>query len=127
MPERVAQATELWLEYEQGKAGSLATLRRLLHTLKGEAQILDLDHCGELAERAEALVDVLLRTGRATALTGDALLGSLEGMAMLAAHPCAEEAPDLGGLFGRLEAATEELRVNATSGSVKIEVLLNRK
>jgi len=46
---------------------------------------------------------------------------------MLAAHPCAEEAPDLGGLFGRLEAATEELRVNATSGSVKIEVLLNRK
>jgi len=26
--ERVAQATELWLEYEQGKTGSLATLRR---------------------------------------------------------------------------------------------------
>ena len=33
----------------------------------------------------------------------------------------------LGGLFGQLEAATVELRVNATCGSVNIEVLLDLK
>jgi two-component system chemotaxis sensor kinase CheA len=123
MPERVAQATELWLEYEQGKASSLATLRRLLHTLKGESHMLDLDPCGELAERAEALVDVLLRAGQATALTGDALLGSLEGLAILAADPYSEEAPELRGLFEQLTAATEELRANATTGPTKVEAV----
>ena len=123
MPERVAQATELWLEYEQGKAESLATLRRLLHTIKGESHMLDLDNCGELAERAEALVDVLLRVGQATALTGDALLGSLEGMAVLAADPHAQEAPELGGLYEQLEAAAEELRANATTASSRTEAV----
>ncbi|HEX6272702.1 MAG TPA: response regulator [Polyangiaceae bacterium] len=121
MPERVAQGTELWLDFEQGKTASLATLRRLLHTLKGEAHMLDLDQCGELAERAETLVDVLLRAGRPTPLTGDALLGALEGMAMLAADPYAEEKPDLTELVRQIQTATDELRANAATGAGPVE------
>jgi two-component system chemotaxis sensor kinase CheA len=121
MPERIAQATELWLDFEQGKTASLATLRRLLHTLKGEAHMLDLEQCGELAERAESLVDVLLRAGRATTLTGDAVLGALEGMAALAANPYAEEKPDLSGLLAQIQQAIAELEANAPKPPEHVE------
>ena len=33
IPDRIAEATELWLEYEQGRSDKLPVLRRLLHTL----------------------------------------------------------------------------------------------
>ena len=117
MPTRVAEATEHWLEFEQGKAGSLAVLRRLLHTLKGEALMLDLAHCGELAELAESLVDALLRVGQPTALTGDTLLGAFEGMAMLAsAQEENGELPPLDPLLEQLRAAIAELTALAASG-----------
>ena len=117
MPARVAEATEHWLEFEQGKAGSLAVLRRLLHTLKGEALMLDLAHCAELAELAESLVDALLRVGQPTALTGDTLLGAFEGMAMLAsAQEENGELPALDPLLEQLRAAIAELTALAASG-----------
>ncbi|WP_437590954.1 response regulator [Sorangium sp. So ce1000] len=92
MPDRVAQATDLWLGYEQGQGGNLQVLRRLLHTLKGEAHMLELAACGDLAELAEDVIDAVRGGARPTQLTGDSVLGALEGLGLLSASAGAEGA-----------------------------------
>jgi two-component system, chemotaxis family, sensor kinase CheA len=110
MPARVAEATELWLAFEEGRSDSLAVLRRLLHTIKGEAQMLELALCGELAEVAESLVEALRKAGgQPTPLTGDALLGGFEGMGLITASVASDEPVDLEVLFGQLRSAIAEL------------------
>lgn len=109
MPARVAEATELWLGFEQGSSESLAVLRRLLHTIKGEAHMLELGACAELAEVAESVVDSLRKTGEVTPLAGDALLGAFEAMGMVTALSGSEEEPDLTAVFSQLRAAIEDL------------------
>jgi two-component system chemotaxis sensor kinase CheA len=116
MPGRVAEATELWLSIEQGKSGDLATLRRLLHTIKGEAHMLEITQCGELAELAETVVEALRRAGEPTPLTGDALLGAFEAMGLVSAPASEEdEPPDLVPVLGTLRAAIEELEATANA------------
>ncbi|WP_437761543.1 response regulator [Sorangium sp. So ce281] len=109
MPDRVAQATDLWLGYEQGLSGNLQVLRRLLHTLKGEAHMLELAACGDLAELAEDVIDAVRGGARPTQLTGDSLLGALEGLGLLSASPDAEAAPELEIVKETLRAARAEL------------------
>ncbi len=109
MPTRVAEATELWLAVEQGNPQSLATLRRLLHTVKGEAHMLELETCGQLAELAESVVDALRRAGGPTTLTGDALLSAFEGIGMVSGEHELEDAKVLEPLYAQLRAAIAEL------------------
>lgn len=109
MPARVAEATELWLAVEQGNAQSLATLRRLLHTVKGEAHMLELEACGQLAELAESVVDALRRAGKPTPLTGDALLSAFEGIGMVSGEQELEDPSVLEPLYAQLRAALAEL------------------
>ncbi|WP_437715714.1 response regulator [Sorangium sp. So ce448] len=109
MPDRVAQATDLWLGYEQGQSGNLQVLRRLLHTLKGEAHMLELAACGDLAELAEDVIDAVRGGARPTQLTGDSLLGALEGLGLLSASPGGEAAPELEIVKETLRAARAEL------------------
>ncbi|WP_437336180.1 response regulator [Sorangium sp. So ce394] len=109
MPDRVAQATDLWLGFEQGQAGNLPVLRRLLHTLKGEAHMLELAACGDLAELTETVIDAVRGGARPTQLTGDSLLGALEALGLLSAS-AGEAAPlDLGPVQETLRAAHAEL------------------
>ncbi|WP_433933603.1 response regulator [Sorangium cellulosum] len=109
MPDRVAEATDLWLGYEQGHCGNLPVLRRLLHTLKGEAHMLELLPWGDLAELAESVIDALRGGGRPTQLTGDSLLGALEALGILSASAGEEAAPDLEGVRQTLRAARAAL------------------
>lgn len=112
MPDRVAQATDLWLGFEQGQGGNLQVLRRLLHTLKGEAHMLELAACGDLAELAEDVIDAVRGGARPTQLTGDSLLGALEGLGLLSASAGAEGAelaPELEIVKETLRAARAEL------------------
>jgi two-component system chemotaxis sensor kinase CheA len=109
MPARVAQATELWLGFEEGRQEKLPVLRRLLHTIKGEAQMLEQASCAELAERAEYLVEALRKAGEVTPLTGDALLGTLEAMAIASSEDAAEEPPDLEPVLAQIREAIIEL------------------
>src|SRR5262249_3025884 len=95
----VAEATELWLGYEEGKVGNLAGLRRLLHTVKGEAQMLGQAMCGGLAEQAESVVDLVRKVGEVPPLAGDALLGAFEGMGIVATPEAAEDPPDLEPIY----------------------------
>ena len=114
IPDRVAEGTELWLGYEQGKQESLPTLRRLLHTLKGEAHMLELAECGDLAELTEKVVDAVRASGDHTELTGDSVLGGLEAIAMATQVGGSEEAADFEGVKQNLRAAADELnRVEA--------------
>ncbi|WP_437288950.1 hybrid sensor histidine kinase/response regulator [Sorangium sp. So ce406] len=109
MPDRVAEATDLWLGYEQGHGGNLPVLRRLLHTLKGEAHMLELLPWGDLAELAESVIDALRGGGRPTQLTGDSLLGALEALGILSASAGEDAAPDLEGVRETLRAARAAL------------------
>lgn len=116
MPDRVAEATDLWLGYEQGQSQNLAVLRRLLHTLKGEAHMLDLSRCGDLTELTEAVVDAVYAHGGHTQLTGDSLLTAFEAMGLLSAGVGAEAEPDLDGVRQTLLAARDELAPRSASG-----------
>jgi two-component system, chemotaxis family, sensor kinase CheA len=107
-PNRVAEATELWLSFEQGESAKLPALRRLLHTLKGEAHVLQLAECAQLAELAESVVDQIRRSGEVTALSGDAVLGAFEAVSFLA-HGEREEELDLTEVTQSLRAAIAEL------------------
>ncbi|AGP32126.1 response regulator [Sorangium cellulosum] len=109
MPDRVAQATDLWLGFEQGQAGNLPVLRRLLHTLKGEAHMLELAACGDLAELTETVIDAVRGGARPTQLTGDSLLGALEALGLLSASAGEAAALDLGPVQETLRAAHAEL------------------
>jgi two-component system chemotaxis sensor kinase CheA len=109
MPERIAAATDLWLGFEEGKRQNLAALRRVLHTLKGEAHMLELAQCAELAEHAESVVDALRKTGEPSGLTGDALLGAFEGIGLASAAGPDDEPMDVSELVLQLKAAALEL------------------
>ena len=115
MPDRIAQATELWLGMEEGQAENLPVLRRLLHTLKGEAHMLELSVCGELAHLAESLVDAVHKGAPLGSLTGDAILGAFDGMSVVSSVDL-DEPPDVDPLLEQLHAALEELaRAEAAS------------
>ncbi len=108
-PERVAEATGLWLAVERGEIDRLPELRRLLHTIKGEAQMLGLEEPARILQLSEHLVDVMTRAGRQPVNAGDALLGGFEGIGLFAANIGSPEALDLQGVVDELQAAITEL------------------
>lgn len=110
MPARVAEATELWLGFEQGNANALPALRRLLHTVKGEAHMLELSQCAELAEGAESVVEALRKAAVCTPLTGDALLGAFEALGLVSV-PSEDDPPDIGEVLQTMRAAIEGLQL----------------
>ncbi|MGK3990324.1 response regulator [Sorangium sp. So ce136] len=122
MPDRVAQATDLWLGHEQGQAGNLPVLRRLLHTLKGEAHMLELLECGDLAELAESVIDAARGGGRPTQLTGDSILGALEALGLLSASAGEEAALDLEGVKATLRTAHAALQGGGAPGPTADEL-----
>ena len=56
IPERVAAITEFWLGYEQADPVALRELKRLLHTIKGEAHMLEIPGVARLLRAGEKLV-----------------------------------------------------------------------
>lgn len=103
--ERVAQATDLWLAIESEGRARLPELRRLLHTIKGEAQMLGIADCASVLERTERLVDALARAPELDATSvGDAVLGGLEAVA-LRAEADDPEAFDLAAAVAALDTA----------------------
>ena len=103
-PERVDEATDLWLAVENGEAAKLAELRRLLHTIKGEAQMLGIDDCARILELSEKVVDQLVRLGRPEEGVGDALLSAFESLGVRASTNDPNEL-DLSPVIDELEAA----------------------
>lgn len=100
-PGRVDEATDLWLAVEGGEVDKLAELRRLLHTIKGEAQMLAIDDCARILELSEKIVDQLVRLGRTEGGAGDALLSAFESLGLRAST--AEL--DLGPVLDELDSA----------------------
>jgi two-component system, chemotaxis family, sensor kinase CheA len=125
MPARVAEATELWLGVEQGRNQNLQVLRRLLHTVKGEAHMLELTTCGDLAELSESVVDALRRVGHPTKLTGDALLGSFEGMGMVSADSGDDDQRLIDALKAQLRDAVAELEAAAAANPTPMVTEVN--
>src|SRR5262245_20827751 len=83
LPDRPIEATTLWLEYEEGKRKDLAALKRLLHTVKGEAHMLSLEKAGELCERIEDVVVLVHQLGGLKETTGTAVLEGLEALTFI--------------------------------------------
>jgi len=117
-PERVAQATDLWLTIEGGEVAGMRELRRLLHTIKGEAHMLGLLEAGTLLERAEELVGTLMSSGRDPEVAGDALLGAFEALGLLASSQDSHEALDLSDVFAAIAAALQAVNEGATTGDM---------
>jgi two-component system chemotaxis sensor kinase CheA len=81
---RVSDATNLWIELEQGATGGVSSLKRLLHTIKGEAHMLGLTDCAALLQSLE---DVIQRVRDSTdaARAGEAVLAAFDTLATVAA------------------------------------------
>jgi chemotaxis protein histidine kinase CheA len=111
LPERAIEATTLWLEYEEGKRKDLAALKRLLHTVKGEAHMLSLEKPGELAERLEDVVVLVHQLGSMHESTGTAMLEGLEALTYLGGPPDHDGGSlDITPVVNALFMAHEELR-----------------
>jgi two-component system, chemotaxis family, sensor kinase CheA len=113
MPDRITQATELWLGAEKGDVEQLPELRRLMHSIKGEAQMLGLEPTAEVAEAAEAVVDSILEVETWPEQIGNALLGAFEAFSMLS--PDVGAGVDVPGTVKMLTAA----RVRVEKAGVK--------
>lgn len=81
--DRASKGTELWLAHEEGQDGALVELRRLLHTVKGEAHMLGLEAAGDMLELAEDVVDRLPPDGTIPAAIGDTLLNAFEFLVVM--------------------------------------------
>ena len=117
VPEQVAEATNLWLGVEEGSTDNLSTLRRLLHTIKGEAHMLGLDEAGRILELCEQIVDIVRDQDYVPPGVGDVLLGAFEGVGVRATSLDAESPVDLQPMVADLEATLVELE-SATRGEV---------
>jgi two-component system chemotaxis sensor kinase CheA len=117
IPHRVAEGTELWLALEGGAREKLPELRRLLHTLKGEAHMLGLAHYAALSGACESAIDEISRTGAGAEVAGDVLLGALELLGLL------EEGRDLPieACLAKLADVTAELRGQERAARVPSE------
>ncbi|AKF04753.1 Signal transduction histidine kinase CheA [Sandaracinus amylolyticus] len=101
--DRISEATDLWIALEQGDAGASRSLKRLLHTMKGEAHMLGLADCGHLLQSMEGVVE---RASKAMSEgAGDAILTALDAISAMAASEGALEI-DLDEIFARLAAAS---------------------
>lgn len=116
-PERAAQATELWLTIEAGSRDKLVELRRLLHTIKGEAQMLGIEQSARILESSEKLVDAMVKANVEPGQVGDALLGAFEALGLLATNRGSTEALDVSSVETDLKHALERVASGAASAA----------
>ena len=115
VPKTVGQATDLWLAVEDGQRDKLLVLRRLLHTIKGEAQMLGIDDAGSLLELLEEVVDRLSKTDAPVGNdVGDAVLGAVEGLGLLESSRGSGENFDPSEILNPLRALAELPPLEAT-------------
>lgn len=76
-----------------------------MHSIKGEAQMINIAPVADIAEQAERLVDTLLAADQWPEQAGNALLGSFEAMSVLAPEVGAEPKEVTEEACARLEAA----------------------
>jgi two-component system, chemotaxis family, sensor kinase CheA len=107
LPGQVIAATNLWIGYEEGRHGDLVELKRLLHTVKGEAHMLGLSRFGRLTQVLEELVVRVQRLGVAPPGMGDAILEGFDTLAVLAATST-PEGVEVEAVIVSLEAALAE-------------------
>ena len=112
-PERAAQATELWLTIESGSRDKIVELRRLLHTIKGEAQMLAIEQSARMLESSEKLVDAVVKSGVEPGQVGDALLGAFEALGLLATNRGSTEALDVSSVEAELKRALDRVASGA--------------
>lgn len=112
----VQRATDAWLAFEGGDVRARIDVKRDLHTIKGEAQLLGAPECARLAAIGESLVHVT-EVGESTPEVGDAIIGALEGLGFMATTW--DTSPfDVEPLFAELEVVlANHSRENATPGA----------
>lgn len=81
---RVSDATNLWIELEQGSLGTVSALKRVLHTIKGEAHMLGLGDCAALLQALEHVVQ-RIRDSSDAERAGEVVLAAFDTLATLAA------------------------------------------
>jgi two-component system chemotaxis sensor kinase CheA len=87
LADRVVEASNLWLAFEDGTTRDLSALKRLLHTIKGEGHMLGLEKCGALCAGIEDLVVAVERSGASPREAGDSLLAGFDALSLLATEP----------------------------------------
>jgi len=112
-PARIAEATDLWLKIEQGERAQLPVLRRLLHTIKGEAQMIGFVACSRVAQAAERLVDTFNATGLVPTESGDALLGAFDLIGLLSSKGAEIFEAQIDEVCRDLESANQEVQAAA--------------
>jgi len=109
MPERVAAMTDQWLQVEAGSGNAMLALKRLLHTVKGEAQMLGIERCAALLEAIEATVAAARGASSLPAGSGDVILNALERLLMAAADVEESEHVDTADVMAALAGVREAL------------------
>lgn len=110
IPERVAAITELWLRYEQAEPEAVRELKRLLHTMKGEAHMLALTNVAHLVQAAEDVVARLPELPDETAaVAAPALLECAEMLVIENASASRGEGSGLTEQIERLTALAQAL------------------
>ncbi|MCB9596747.1 MAG: response regulator [Sandaracinaceae bacterium] len=105
---RVGQLTDLWLSVEEAPTSEAAQeLKRLLHTMKGEAHMLGLTECAELVRAMEDAA-LAARSGMTEGL-GDVFLTAVDAIAVMATND--------GAGFDGLEEIVAQLEAAATGGA----------
>lgn len=113
VPDTLYRLTELWAGVEAGDRKGLDELKRVLHTLKGETQLLGLDRCSRLAELIEAVVHSWERTVAAPSDIGDVVRAAFAALLRLAKSREHADPSDLELLCVELELVVEELAAAA--------------
>jgi chemotaxis protein histidine kinase CheA len=82
--ERIERLNLAWLELERNDAEAARTLRRELHTLKGEASISGFQAVADLTHAIEDAVEAIFAAGKPPSdEQGDAILGALDALGEL--------------------------------------------
>ncbi|MEO1482587.1 MAG: response regulator [Myxococcota bacterium] len=119
IPQRVEASTQAWLAVEQGDREALQELRRILHSIKGEAQMFSLELCAHIAEALEDVVDELVRGAPLSTPTGNLILGALEVITVLPPGALADDELQriASSSIEELLKARDELRSEAPSAA----------
>ncbi len=110
LPDRVVEATNLWLEFEEGKRADVVALKRVLHTIKGEAHMLGLEASGTLLQQLEEVVVQAGKAGERGRAAGNVVLEAMDALSFLAFQPGKGESDfDIGGVLEALRKTAQEL------------------
>lgn len=114
LAERLNECTALWFQAEDGEEEALPELKRVLHTIKGEAFVLGIEELGKVFGLIEEAVEVW-KPSRAP--LGNAILGGFDVAAVyIRAIGDGHEAPSLSSTLGNLKDHTAKaLAANGNS------------